>query len=65
MEYRLELDGEEEKLVETTGIVQGLGSVIPYSYPCHHTRPRDLWCQRWAMSRPLHHKLAHQVQVTR
>ena len=27
-------------------IVQGLGSVNPYSYPCHHTQPRDLWCQR-------------------
>ena len=36
MEYCPELDGEEEKLIETTGIVQGLGLVIPYSYPCRH-----------------------------
>ena len=31
-------------------IVQGLGSVNPYSYPCCHAQPCDLWCQRQAMS---------------
>ena len=50
MEYCPELDGREEKLVETTGIVQGLGLVNPYSYPCRHVRPCDLWCQGRALS---------------
>ena len=36
VEYCPELDGREEKLVETTGIVQGLGLVNPYSYPYRH-----------------------------
>ena len=27
-------------------IVQDSGSVDPHSYPCHHTRPCDLWCRR-------------------
>ena len=44
MEYCPELNGSGWKLVETTGIVQGLGSVNPYSYPCRHARPHDLWC---------------------
>jgi hypothetical protein len=44
MEHCPELDGKEEKLVETTGIIQGLGLVDPHSYPCRHAQPRDLWC---------------------
>ena len=35
--------------MEHTGnycIVQGLGSVNPYSYPCRHVRASDLWCRR-------------------
>ena len=47
--YRPELDGSERKQVERTGnyyIVQGLGSVNPYSYPCRHVRASDLWCRR-------------------
>ena len=50
MEYHPELNGSGWKLVETTGIIQGLGLVNPYSYPCHHTQPCDLWCRRRAMS---------------
>ena len=45
-----DLNGKVWKLVETTCIVQNLGSVDPYSYPCHHTQPRDLWCQGWMMT---------------
>ena len=37
MEYHPELNGSGWKLVETTGIIQGLGLVNPYSYPCRHT----------------------------
>ena len=47
--YRPELDGNTWKLVEYAGnycIVQGLGSVNPYSYPCRHVRASDLWCRR-------------------
>ena len=47
--HRPELDGNTRKQVEQTGnysIVQGLGSVNPYSYPCHHVRASDLWCRR-------------------
>ena len=47
--HRPELDGTREKCVEYSGrcsIVQGLGSVNPYSYPCRHIRASDLWCQR-------------------
>ena len=35
-EHRPELDGTEWRLLETTRIVQVVGSVIPYSYPYHH-----------------------------
>ena len=42
MEHCPELNGKEEKLVETTGIIQGLGLVDPHSYPCRHAQPRDL-----------------------
>ena len=47
--HRPELDGNELKRVEHTGnycIVQGPGSVNPYSYPCRHVRASDLWCRR-------------------
>ena len=47
--HRPELDGNTRKQVEQTrdySIVQGLGSVNPYSYPCRHVRASDLWCQR-------------------
>ena len=47
--HRPELDGTKQKGVEYAGnysIVQGLGSVIPYSYPCRHVRASDLWCRR-------------------
>ena len=47
--HRPELDGNTRKQVEQTGnysIVQGLGLVNPYSYPCHHVRASDLWCRR-------------------
>ena len=40
-----ELDGKVWKLAETTSIVQNLGLVNSYSYPCCHARPCDLWCQ--------------------
>ena len=46
VEYHLELDRREGKLVESTHIVHGPGSVNPYSYPCNHARPGDLWCRR-------------------
>ena len=48
--HRPELDGIKQKVVDYTGnysIVQGLGSVNPYSYPCRHVRASDLWCRRW------------------
>ena len=45
-EHRPELDGNIQNLLETTRIVQTMGSVDPYSYPCRHTRPHDLWCRR-------------------
>ena len=48
--HRPELDGTEWKRVEYAGsyrIVQYLGSVNPYSYPCRRVRASDLWCQRW------------------
>ena len=47
--HRPELDGSEWKQMEHTRsycIVQGLGSVNPYSYPCRHIRASDLWCRR-------------------
>ena len=47
--HRPELDGTKQKGVEYAGnysIVQGLGSVNPYSYPCRHVRASDLWCRR-------------------
>ena len=47
--HRPELDGNKRKQVEyagSYGIVQGLGSVNPYSYPCRHVRASDLWCRR-------------------
>ena len=47
--HRPELDGTRQKGVEYAGsysIVQGPGSVNPYSYPCRHVRASDLWCRR-------------------
>ena len=47
--HRPELDGMERKRVECAGdysIVQGLGSVNPYSYPYCHVRASDFWCRR-------------------
>ena len=47
--HRPELDGTKQKGVEYAGnysIVQGPGSVNPYSYPCRHVRASDLWCRR-------------------
>ena len=47
--HRPELDGIKWKGVEYAGnysIVQGPGSVNPYSYPCRHIRASDLWCRR-------------------
>ena len=47
--HRPELDGTEWKHVEYAGsysIVQYLGSVNPYSYPCRRVRASDLWCRR-------------------
>ena len=47
--HRPELDGTERKVVEYAGnysIIQGPGSVNPYSYPCRHVRASDLWCRR-------------------
>jgi hypothetical protein len=47
--HRPELDGNRWKRMERTGnycIVQGPGSVNPYSYPCRHVRASDLWCRR-------------------
>ena len=47
--HRPELNGNTRKQVEQTrsnSIVQGLGSVNPYSYPCRHVQASDLWCQR-------------------
>ena len=47
--HRPELDGSERKQAEHTGnycIVQGSGSVNPYSYPCRHVQASDLWCRR-------------------
>ena len=47
--HRPELDRRTWKEAEHTGnycIVQGPGSVNPYSYPCCHVRASDLWCQR-------------------
>ena len=46
--HRPELDRTRQKGVEYAGnysIVQGLGSVNPYSYPCRHVRASDLWCR--------------------
>ena len=50
MEYRLELDGREWKLVELASYRTVLGLVNPYFYPCHYAWPHDLWCRRWMMS---------------
>ena len=36
VEHRPELNGNTRKLLETTCIVQIVGSVDPYSYPCRH-----------------------------
>ena len=47
--HRPELDGNTWKQVEQTRnyrIVQGPGSVNPYSYPCRHIQASDLWCRR-------------------
>ena len=47
--HRPELDGRKRKGMEHTGnycIIQGPGSVNPYSYPCRHVRASDLWCRR-------------------
>ena len=47
--YRPELDRREQKCVEyagSYGIVQGLGSVNPHSYPYRHVRVSDFWCRR-------------------
>ena len=47
--HRPELDGTRQKGVEHArnySIVQGLGSVSPYSYPCRHVQAGDLWCRR-------------------
>ena len=47
--HRPELDGTERKRVEYAGsysIVQCLGSVNPYSYPCRRVRASDLWCRK-------------------
>ena len=47
--HRPELDGNKQKQVEHTGnygIVQGLGSVNPHSYPYRHVRASDHLCQR-------------------
>ena len=47
--HRPELDGNTRKQAEHTGsyrIIQDLGSVNPYSYPCRHVRASDLWCRR-------------------
>ena len=47
--HRPELDRSKQKCVEYAGnygIIQGLGSVNPYSYPCRHVRASDLWCRR-------------------
>jgi hypothetical protein len=47
--HRPELDGTKWKRVEYAGsysIVQCLGSVNPYSYPCRRVRASDLWCRR-------------------
>ena len=57
IEYCLELDGRGWKLVETTSFCTVLGSVNPYSYLYCHMRPRDLWCQRWAISFFQHHNV--------
>ena len=46
--HRPELDGTGRKRVEYAGsysIVQCLGSVNPYSYPCRRVRASDLWCR--------------------
>ena len=47
--HRPELDGNKWKQAEHTRnycIVQGPGSVNPYSYPCRHVQASDLWCRR-------------------
>ena len=38
-------------------IVQGPGSVNPYSYPCRHVRASDLWCQRQSDVRFKDHRI--------
>ena len=46
--HRPELDGIKWKGVEYAGnysIVQGLGSVNPYSYPYCRVRASDFWCR--------------------
>ena len=48
--HRPELDGTKRKRVEYAGsysIIQYLGSVNPYSYPCRRVRASDLWCRGW------------------
>ena len=45
-----ECDGNVWRPTEATSIVHCPGSVNLYSYPCHHMRPHDLWCQRWMMT---------------
>ena len=48
--HRPELNGTEWKHVEyarSYSIVQYLGSVNPYSYPCRRVRASDLWCRGW------------------
>ena len=48
--HRPELDGNDRKQIEHAGsycIIQGPGSVNPYSYPCRHVQASDLWCRGW------------------
>ena len=47
--HRPELDGTRRKHVEYAGsynLVQCLGSVNPYSYPCRRVQASGLWCRR-------------------
>ena len=59
VEYRPELDGKDQKHIEPTSYHTVLGSVNPYSYPCHHMQPHDLWCWRGAMSFYQHTLFCH------
>ena len=37
--------------MEHAHIVHSLGSVDFPSYPYHHVRPCDLWCQKWDVTK--------------